>query len=47
MIELNIGNIADYDTASLFSLEGIANENSCGGHCFWLYNKDWRKLINL
>jgi len=46
MLEKNIGNIADYDTASLFSSENIFNPDSYGGHCFWLGNKDWYKLIN-
>ena len=47
MIDMNIGNVADYDSASLFSTENVFNPNSFGGHQFWLDNKDWLKYISL
>jgi hypothetical protein len=47
MIDMNIGNVADYDSASLFSTENIFNPNSFGGHQFWLDNKNWHKYISL
>ena len=36
MIDNNIGIVADWDSASLFSSESICNYNSFGGHCFWI-----------
>jgi len=46
--ELAIGLVADYDIASLFSTETIFNENSLGGHKFWISNSNWKlKLKNV
>jgi hypothetical protein len=45
MIDMNIGNVADYDSAYLFSTENIFNPNSFGGHQFWLSNKNWQDII--
>jgi hypothetical protein len=45
-----IGDVADWNIASLFSSEQIFNKNSFGGHKFWLGNNDWqlflKKLFN-
>jgi hypothetical protein len=41
MIDMNIGQVADYDSASLFSSENVYNPDSFGGHQFWLGNKEW------
>lgn len=43
--EYGIGVVADYDTASLFSSEAIYNENSFGGHKFWISNNNWKNEI--
>lgn len=43
--EFGIGLVADYDTASLFSSETIFNENSLGGHKFWLSNHNWKQQL--
>lgn len=45
MIRYNIGKVADWDSASLFSSESIYNKDSLGGHNFWLSNKEWRDNI--
>ena len=46
MQELNIGLVADWDTASLFSMESVYNENSLGGHKFWISNKmNWKSFF--
>jgi hypothetical protein len=45
MIDMKIGNIADYDTATLFSSEIFFNPDSFGGQCFWLGNKKWKKYL--
>ena len=45
MQELNIGLVADWDTASLFSSESVFNEKSFGGHKFWLSNKKWKEFF--
>lgn len=46
MQELNIGVVADWNTAFSFSMESIFNENSFGGHRFWISNDKWREHIN-
>jgi len=43
--DLGIGLVADYDTASLFSSETVFNENSFGGHKFWISNNDWKQKL--
>jgi hypothetical protein len=43
--ELGIGNIADYETASMFSSESIFNDNSLGGHKFWISNINWKQKL--
>jgi hypothetical protein len=45
MIKYNIGVVADYNTASLFSSELIYNPDSLGGHNFWLSNLSWKELL--
>lgn len=45
MSENNIGKIADMETAYKFSHESLINNNSFGGHCFFLYNKKWKELL--
>ena len=42
MIKYNIGKVADYNTAKLFSSETIHENNSLGGHNFWLSDKNWK-----
>lgn len=46
MQELNIGVVADWNTALTFSMESIFNENSFGGHRFWISSDKWREHIN-
>ena len=47
MQRYNIGKVADWDSASLFSSESIVNKDSLGGHCFWINDYDWKdKLYN-
>lgn len=41
MQELFIGEVADWNTASLFSSEQVFNPNSFGGHQFWISNENW------
>jgi len=36
MLDFNIGTVADYNTAIKFSIESIYNNDSFGGHNFWL-----------
>jgi hypothetical protein len=45
MIRYNIGKVADWDSASLFSTESIVNNDSMGGHNFWINNKMWKKRL--
>jgi hypothetical protein len=45
MLKYNIGNVADSKTASFFSTEQIYNENSLGGHNFWLSNSSWKNNL--
>ena len=42
MQRLNIGKIADWDTAFDFSSETIYSENSFAGHQFWLSDPFWK-----
>ena len=43
--ELNLGVVADYQTASDFSTESVVNVNSFGGHCFWVSDMNWRSRL--
>jgi len=45
MQELNIGDVADWDTAFNFSSEQIFNADSFGGHKFWINNKNWQDFL--
>lgn len=45
MQELNIGLVADWETAYQFSSERIYNPNSFGGHKFWISNSEWKKKL--
>lgn len=45
MEDLKIGKLADRKSAFQFSTESISNDNSFGGHNFWVSNKNWRNLI--
>jgi hypothetical protein len=45
MQDLNIGKVADWNTASHFSSESYYNENSFGGHKFWISNSNWIQHI--
>jgi hypothetical protein len=45
MQELHIGDVADWDTAYKFSSEQIFNENSFGGHKFWISNDKWQEFL--
>ena len=40
-----IGKIADYNTATKFSSEGIIKPDSLGGHHFWLNNVNWKNYL--
>jgi hypothetical protein len=39
--KLNIGKVADFESAKQFSSDTIWNENSFGMHCMWNGNKKW------
>jgi hypothetical protein len=43
--DLNIGLLADRNSASMFSTETILNNNSFGGHNFWLCDSNWKQRI--
>jgi hypothetical protein len=45
MEDLQIGKLADRNSAYQFSTESIQNENSFGGHNIWISNSNWRELI--
>ena len=45
MQRLKIGKIADYNTASYFSSELICNNESFGGHKFWLSDELWKERM--
>jgi len=45
MQELEIGKVADWDTAFQFSTESMHNPNSFGGHKFWLSDNNWKERI--
>ena len=45
MQELEIGKVADWNTAFQFSTESINNPNSFGGHKFWLSDNKWKERI--
>ena len=43
--DFNLGIVANYNSALLFSTETINNSNSFGGHCFWLSDNNWEERI--
>jgi len=46
MIDFNLGNVADFETAKRFSIERVYHPSPLGGHNFWLSDPDWKnKLI--
>ena len=45
MIKYNIGKVASWDIANKFSIETQYNDNSLGGHNFWLCDKNWKEHI--
>lgn len=45
MIDYNLGKVADFDNAYKFSSEYYTNLYSFGGHCFYIYFKNWKKLM--
>jgi hypothetical protein len=45
--ELDIGLVADYDTAVLFSRNTIFNENSFGGVEFWICDSNWKNNLKI
>lgn len=45
MIKYNIGLVSNYEDASFFSTELIYNENSVGGHNFWLSTAKWKDFL--
>jgi hypothetical protein len=47
MIDLNIGKLADYDTALNFSTEYVVNINAFGSHAFFLHNPEWKTVMYL
>jgi len=46
MQEHNIGKVAEWNDAFLFSSESICNSDSFAGHKFWLSNPSWKKLMH-
>ncbi len=42
MQDFNIGKVADWDTARMFSTESINCIDSFGGHNFWISDKKWK-----
>lgn len=47
MQDLNIGKVADWDSAYLFSSEVNKNTKSWGGHKFWISDEKWKKRMKL
>lgn len=45
MQELFIGEVADWNTAYMFSSEQTFNPNSFGGHQFWQSNDEWQFFL--
>ena len=45
MQDLNIGKVADWETALRFSSESVLNENSFAGHKFWISNENWKRRM--
>jgi hypothetical protein len=45
MQQLNIGLVADWDSAYSFSSESFFNSNSFGGHNFWLSESNWKNKL--
>ena len=46
MIDFNLGNVADFETAKRFSVERLYHPSPLGGHNFWLSDPHWKnKLI--
>jgi hypothetical protein len=45
MQDYNIGIVADWNIASEFSTETVLNNNSFGGHNFWLCDNNWKERI--
>jgi hypothetical protein len=46
MQEHNVGQVADWNSASEFSSESYYNKNSFGGHKFWISNENWIQHMN-
>tara|TARA_B100000073_G_scaffold346588_1_gene358351 strand:- start:62 stop:3121 length:3060 start_codon:yes stop_codon:yes gene_type:complete len=47
MQKYDIGKVAPYELASVFSTESVCNTESMGGHCFWLDDPFWKtRLVN-
>ena len=45
MIDFNLGNVADFETAKKFSIERVYHPSPLGGHNFWLSDPDWKNKI--
>jgi hypothetical protein len=45
MQEYCIGHVADWISAYDFSMESIMNENSLGGHNFFIFDKKWKERM--
>lgn len=45
MEDLNIGKLADWNSAYKFSTESVFNKNSFGGHNFWESDIHWEKRL--
>ncbi len=45
MEDLNVGRLAPFPIAKLFSQESIFSEDCVGGHNFWLCDPNWEKKI--
>jgi len=46
MQDNNIGIVADWDTAYIFSSESEYNPNSSAGHKFWIASTEWKNKMN-
>jgi len=46
IIDLELGKVADHETAKRFSIETINCQDSLGGHCFWLCDPNWKNRLH-
>jgi hypothetical protein len=46
MLKKSVGCVASWKKAYEFSSEEINNNNSFGGHAFWINNSEWKKRVD-